>query len=623
MASGFLGFLGKKKKSEAASAPASPVPTVRGPGSTPPPAAPVPPSEVPTGRLPTAPRPPGSSPLFERARKRVTQRLSLAGLNSTAPGSGKIKIPAASAAPVQDAPPAPAAPVEAVVEVPASELLPHIPEAVLLASATELAASPQAQSPFRLPLGTMLTMLPSGKIEVTVGDLATWAPEGIMHPPEVLGEWATQTASLPLPQIVMRISPEMMAVRRDQKQIDAIVLSMDDPFSPEALKAKAEAARAAAEAAASQAAAVPPPEPVPAAPLPPESEPEPESQAALPEPALEVPALPPEPEPVAPDFAPEMAATTYIPDPPALLAGEGKTEAQPDEAQPLSAEPESASSAPAPDFSFTQSPEYLEMLAKLNQEEEPPTQEADGAQDVSEPAASAQEVEVPQPQDAPEPPAPTAFAKPSFEFASTPTAAPVEPDQPDDTAPEPMRSPLAAAEEATPPALSSAFSKALSEIGRKSDTAAPRSEAPALAPVSSDLTPKAEDIRELLKLGPGVPVEIKDVVHHIGLWPGVDSCIICGLDGLPIASFAPPGRTPPQVAAVAPKLLKTVATLFTDLGRREPEELAVPSGDETLHFFRHHNMILILVSGEASIPPVYRRTIHNVLALLSTATRKS
>jgi predicted regulator of Ras-like GTPase activity (Roadblock/LC7/MglB family) len=576
--------------------------------------------------MPVAPRPAGSGPLFERARKRVTQRLSLAGLNSTAPGSGKIKIPAA-ATPVPEPPPAPIAPVEAVAEVPASVLLPHIPEAVLLASAAELAASPQAQSPFRLPLGTILPMLPSGKLEVTVGDLASWAPEGIMHPPEVLGEWASQMASLPLPQIVMRISPEMMTLRRDQKQIDTMVLSMDDPFSPEALKAKAEAARAAAEAAAAAQAAAPPlpepePEPEPAAPLPPEPEPEPEPQAALPEPVLEVPAPPPEPEPVPPVFAPEMAATTYIPEPPALLAGEAKTEALPQEPLPLPVEPEPASSAPAPDFSFTQSPEYLALLAKLNQAEEPPAEEAAEGQDAPE-AAAAQEVEAPEPPASPEPPAATPFAKPSFQFASPPPAPPVQPDEPAAAAPEPMRSPLAAAVEATPPGLGSAFSKALGEIGRKSDAAAPRPQAAASAPVSSDSTPRAEDMRGLLKLGPGAPAEIKDVVHHIGLWPGVDACIICGLDGLPIASFAPPGRTLPQVSAVAPKLLKTLATLFTDLGRREPGELAVPSGDETLHFFRHHGMILILASGEASIPPVYRRTIHDVLALLSTATPKS
>jgi predicted regulator of Ras-like GTPase activity (Roadblock/LC7/MglB family) len=603
--------------------------------------------------------------LFERARKRVTQRLSLAGLSSAAPASGKIKIPAAAAVPVQETTSTPVAPAEAVVEVPASVLLPHIPEAVLLGSASDLAAIPQAQSPFRLPLATMLTMLPSGKIEVTVGDLASWAPEGIMHPAEVLGEWASQTVLLPLREIVMRISPEMMALRRDQKQIDATVLSMDDPFSPEALKAKAEAARAAAEAAAAQAAAAPPapkPAPEPAAALPPEPEPAPQPQQEVPEPTLEAPAPPMEPEPVPPGFAPEMAATTYIPHPPSLSAGEAKTEALPDEPPPVSEESEPAPSPVAPDFSFTQSPEYLEMLAKLSQEEEPPAPEAAQGLEAPEPAASVQEVEVPEPPEAPvlpepeavggqetsppaatlpeveepeplavpQPPAAPPFAKPSFQFAATPPAAPAEPDQGPEEASESMPSPQVSAQVATPSGVSSTFSKALREIGKKPEPPKPERSAPlpeaapaAPVPSPSDSASRAEEMRRLLKLGPGAPAEIKDVVHHIGLWPGVDACIICGLDGLPIASFAPPGRTPPEVAAVAPKLLKTVATLFTDLGRREPDEIAVPSGDETLHFFRHHGMILILASGEASIPPVYRRTIHDVLALLSTATSKS
>jgi len=552
--------------------------------------------------MPVAPRPAGSGPLFERARKRVTQRLSLAGLNSAAPGTGKIKIPAAPA-PEPVAPPV--APVEAVVEVPASVLLPHIPEAVLLGSAADLAAGPQGQSFFRLPLGTILPMLPSGKIEVTVGDLATWGPEGVMHPLEVLGEWASQMASLPLPQIVMRIPPEMMVLRRDQKQIDTMVLSMDDPFSPEALKAKAEAARAAAEAAAAAANAEPEPVSAPQ-PLPPEPEvvlPQPEPQAeAEPEPEPEP--TPPavvevdEPVPELPQFSPELAATTYIP--------EGTITAPADEEAVPSAEP-AGSDAPAPDFSFTQSPEYLALLAKLNQSEESPAAENPGKTEPEQ-AAEISEPEVRLPEVIP--------PKPSFQFAK-PAPAP-EPAPPVEA----MRSPLEAAVEATSPGLGSSFAKALGEITKKGE-AGPVPSAPKPRLEAAPDSSAAGGMRGLLKLAADAPAEIKDVVHQIGLWPGVDACLICGLDGLPIASFAPPGRVVPQVAAVAPKLLKTLTTLFTDLGRAEPEELAVPAGEETLHFFRHHEMILILSCREASIPPVYRRTIRDVLALLSAPTAKS
>lgn len=566
--------------------------------------------------MPVAPRPSGSQPLFERARKRVTQRLSLAGLNTAAPGTGKIKIPAAEAAVAPAQEPASAPVAQGAVEVPAKVLIPYIPEPVLLASAAELLASAQAEYAFQLPLATVLPMLPSGKIEVSLGDLATWAPQGVMHPLEALGEWASQMTQLPLPQIVMRIPPEMMVLRRDQKQIDTMVLSMDDPFSPEALKAKAEAARAAAEAAAASAPAVPPAAPEVEAPAVPVPEPEPAQvvpaeapmpvvEAVVPESEPPVPAWP-EPPATVPEFSPEMAATAYIAPPTEEPVAPAPTAADPALAVPPVIE---EASTPEPDFSFTQTPEYQALLAKLNQVE--------GVSSAVESQPALAEVPVVSEAEPVVPPVPEAVRFSTPEEAEVPPPAGLL-----QSKPEPAPSPLDAAVKATPAGLGTAFSKALGELSSKKK-AEPEPTLAAAVPTAVTEAASAAEMRALLKLPAGSPAEIKDVVHHIGLWPGVESCIVCGTDGLPIASFASSGRQGPPVAAIAPKLLKTLTTLFADLGRAEPEELVVPSGGETLHFFRHREIIMILGCSEAQIPAVYGQTIRRVLSLLSSASPKS
>jgi predicted regulator of Ras-like GTPase activity (Roadblock/LC7/MglB family) len=501
-----------------------------------------------------------------------------------------------------------------VVEVPVSVLLPSIPETVLLSSASEILASALAEENFRLPLATILPMLPSGKIELTIGDLVTGAPEGIFHTVEALGEWTAQPVLLPLPPIVMRISPEMMSLRRDQKQIDTMILTMDDPFSPEALRAKAEAARAAAESAAAAAVVPEPPaevEDIPA--VVEDAEPSPPAVSSF---SLNTPAAEP--------IAPELATTTYIPEPqfadlpePEPAADVAEEETAP-ATESLAATHDDNSSAPPkePDFSFTQSAEYQALLAKLNQAEEPAEFSAPPAPAPKEPSSKdAPEVAPPEL----EPVAP-ASAKNSFSF--TPPPIQITPTRrtqpPPDSETEVVRSPLTAAVEASKPGLGATFSKALGEISKT----APAAASPEAGFRAEPAAPPSV-MRSLLKIPSGSSAEIKDVIHHIGLWPGVDACVICGLDGLPITSFVAEGKTSPPISAVAPKLLKTLSTLFTDLGRVAPEEFTVPSESDTLHFFKHQDMILILSYAEPQLPAVYRKTVKQALALLSTGTSKS
>jgi predicted regulator of Ras-like GTPase activity (Roadblock/LC7/MglB family) len=533
-------------------------------------------------------RPPGSQPLFERARKRVTQRLSLAGLNSQS-GSAKIKIPAAEqAAPV--APPPVSEHAEATLELPASVIIPLLPEAVLLADPASLLASPQGQMDYRLPLATILPMLPSGKIEFSLGDLSQCGPEGIIHPFESLGEWAAQTVLLPLPQVVMRIPPDFMTLRRDQKPIDQAVASMDDPFSPEALRAKAEAAmaaQAAAEQAAMESAAIPALVPeIPQPEIPP-SEPEPESFVAQEEP----------PQAMAPEPAPVLEAES-IPEP------------GPEASFPVS----SSDAAPEPDFSFTQSAEYQALLSKLQTVDDAPPLMESVADVPEEPAAREPEKEESAPAPIPLPPAapemaPTgpARAKPSFSFsfppkqAPTPTPSPMDPVAPP-VAPLP-NSPLNAALSASAP-ISGAFGQTSHSMGRGKTEETPA-------------TVGHSELHRLMRLPGDVPAGFKEFTHHVSLWPGMKSCVICGLDGLPIAQAGSEGKAGDSLAALAPSLFKNSSTLLADLGRPDLSEIHFPGAGESMTLFKNNHFILVIVHEAEQLPTIYLKNIREALSLLA------
>lgn len=536
-------------------------------------------------------RPPGSQPLFERARKRVTQRLSLAGLNSGGVGSAKFKIPAVEAAPAPVAPPTPPVPeqVEAVLGLPASVVIPLLPETVLLSDPASLLNSPQGQMDFRLPLGTVLPMLPSGKIEFSIGDLSQCAPEGIIHPLESLGEWATQSVLLPLPQVVMRIPPEFMTLRRDQKPIDTAVAAMDDPFSPEALRAKAEAAQAEQAAQAVQESPAVGGD-VPSYPLPV---------------AEEIPAAAPV-EAAMPESAPLPEEVSPVEIPPAEPVVEEEA-GEPVPAYRAAADPVPSEDAPPiaePDFSFTQSAEYQALLSKLQMAEEPaapalppePVMEATSSRADSSP----EPLEIP-PTPAPEPPAPRPM--PSFSFPSP--AKPPVPETPAANPPEETlpASPLSAAVGAVP-ALSGSFHKALQGLThQEKDEIKP--------PV------RRSDLHDLMRLPAEVPAGFKEFTRQLSLWPGMKSCVICGPDGLPIASAGSEGKSGDSLAALAPRLFKNASALLADLGRSDLAEMNFPGEPDSLTLFRNKHFILIAVHVDEQLPTIYRQNIREALNILA------
>lgn len=157
-----------------------------------------------------------------------------------------------------------------------------LPESVRAISMTEFEALPEADQDVSLPLGLILPQLPSGKVEIAVQELVAAIPRHYVRPQEEIAPHLGTLVSMPLMDVVMRIPPDMLALRPDQKEVDAAVVNMADPFTEELLREQAEAARK-AEAEKQAAAAPVPVAPAPPAPITPVAPPSPVASQPLPE----------------------------------------------------------------------------------------------------------------------------------------------------------------------------------------------------------------------------------------------------------------------------------------------------------------------------------------------------
>jgi competence ComEA-like helix-hairpin-helix protein len=148
------------------------------------------------------------------------------------------------------------------INLPIGMILRCLPQEVLASDLSEFEASGAAATEIGLPMNMILSQLPSGKIEVALSDLVPHFPAGYLQPTQSITAYLPNLINLPLMDVVMRIPPDLLALRPDQKDVDAAVINMADPFTEEILREQAEAARrqqaqAAADGDESQAAAVP------------------------------------------------------------------------------------------------------------------------------------------------------------------------------------------------------------------------------------------------------------------------------------------------------------------------------------------------------------------------------
>ena len=129
------------------------------------------------------------------------------------------------------------------INLPIGMILRCLPPEVLAAELSEFEATGAAATEVGLPMNMILGQLPSGKVEMALQDLVPHFPPGYLQPTEAIASYLPNLISLPLMDVVMRIPPDLLALRPDQKDVDASVINMADPFTEEILREQAEAAR--------------------------------------------------------------------------------------------------------------------------------------------------------------------------------------------------------------------------------------------------------------------------------------------------------------------------------------------------------------------------------------------
>jgi competence ComEA-like helix-hairpin-helix protein len=327
------------------------------------------------------------------------------------------------------------------VNLPIGMILRCLPPEVLAADLSEFEASGAAATEIGLPMNLILSQLPSGKIEIPLSELVPHFPAGYLQPTQSITSYLPNLINLPLMDVVMRIPPDLMQLRSDQKDVDAAVINMADPFTEEILREQAEAARRLQAQAQAQASVVdespaPPAEEIPAAgPKTIAPPPRPKSPPASPAATSPPPPMPPLPSSAGAPASPSTSARTISP------SGSGRlptptraTTAIPTRApaaltSPIGA-PASTLSAPKRQTASVPTPPVPRQTASVPAPPVPPVPRQTGALPVS------------------TLPRQTAFPPQPFRPPVAPPAAPVIPSEP--PAPPVAVAPEPVAEEAAP-----------------------------------------------------------------------------------------------------------------------------------------------------------------------------
>ncbi|HEV3271951.1 MAG TPA: helix-hairpin-helix domain-containing protein [Candidatus Methylacidiphilales bacterium] len=172
-----------------------------------------------TGLKPTRPVPPSS---------RSTQRIVLPTPPGSRPNSTKALAMGTSGG---------------RINLPIGMILRCLPPEVLAEEVSKFEANGTAATEVGLPMNMILGQLPSGKVEIALQDLIAHFPAGYLQPTESIAGYLPNLINLPLMDVVMRIPPDLLALRPDQKDVDAAVINMADPFTEEILREQAETAR--------------------------------------------------------------------------------------------------------------------------------------------------------------------------------------------------------------------------------------------------------------------------------------------------------------------------------------------------------------------------------------------
>lgn len=582
--------------------------------------------------------PPAGQPSGSPKRKRVTQRLVLGSksglVDSNESHTGRIRLPGATE------PKAEVVVHEEVqgdVYLPAYELLQCIPAEFLTADHETLFASEQAQAEVPVPLKLILPGLPSGRIEIPIAELSTHMPEGMVQSAAELGDYATSPIKLPLQSIIPRIPPEFLVLRYDQKPIDDSVAKLEDPFSMEMLQA---AAREKMEAEASG--GDPDPASVDEEAVDRENfsagydqetasaeEQQFHSQSIDAEMDPTVPMIDDDGEDSPPSWpSPESESLTDGPDEPDTTLPE----------EPI----DQSASGEEPDLSFTKTEAFRQFLEENVEENAPEESSA-----VEPELAVTEMIEQNEVPDFPEGRA----ASPAFEDQETiaigepsiavsgvtpPEAAPPFP--PVKPAPKPGNQ-----ENDTPPKFhfkvpapgASAEKKPVAKPEFKMPTLRkpqPASVEPAYdisrdttisktskmsSPAAQAVVQISDGLRHALRLDTSKEVTLRDIVHQVNCWPGMEGCILGGKDGLTITSEIEDERFGNSLSAFAPKILSRLNELFQDLGFEQVQEMQTPMDTGSVFIFRYEALFFIALCAEPTLPASYRQLIKEMITELA------
>jgi len=154
----------------------------------------------------------------------------------------RIVLPTPPGARTGNTRPIPAVDTAGRINLPVGMILRAVPPEALAGDLAEFEASGAAAKEVGLPMQMILGQLPSGKVEMTLQELIPHLPPGFLKSTDQLSNILGAAVLLPLMDVVMRIPPDLLALRPDQKEVDASVVNMADPFTEEKLREQAESA---------------------------------------------------------------------------------------------------------------------------------------------------------------------------------------------------------------------------------------------------------------------------------------------------------------------------------------------------------------------------------------------
>jgi competence ComEA-like helix-hairpin-helix protein len=240
-------FFGKKDKNP----PQAPEPVAKTPPTppkiqTPPtglgaPAGVTPPPDLPTVK---PPQPSGLMPAVGVPRNTVTtQPMSMSRPPAPPTPSGsknrstqRLVVTPNAAGKMTSTRPLAGAPPSALINLPAGMILRCLPPEMLTSDLAQFEASGAAATEIGLPMNAILSQLPSGKVEFPAQELIAHFPPGFLKTAEELAPLLGTVISLPLMDVVMRIPPDLLSVRPDQKDATAAAGHMADPFTEDSLR---------------------------------------------------------------------------------------------------------------------------------------------------------------------------------------------------------------------------------------------------------------------------------------------------------------------------------------------------------------------------------------------------